>query len=162
MYQIPIEQKKRVSCAITGHRNLPNNFNREKAKSQLRALIEDGIKIFYNGLAIGFDLTTAELLLELKETYPQIRLHGCIPFYGQERYYTAEEAELYRRIVSQCDEVTVLDEAYHRSSYFKRNDYMIEQADVLYAYCTADHGGTAYTLKNFIRKKGEENVVRYE
>jgi hypothetical protein len=58
--------------------------------------------------------------------------------------------------------VTVLDEAYHRNSYFKRNDYMIEQADVLYAYCIENHGGTAYTLKNFIRKKGEENVVYYE
>ena len=162
MYQIPIETINPRTCAITGHRNLPPDLQRSKIKDRLCALIEAGVEIFYNGLAIGFDLLTAELILQLKKDYPSIRLCGCVPFYGQEKYYNAEDAALYRKIYSSCDEIVILDEEYHKNSYFKRNDYMIDHADLLFAFCKDSHGGSAYTVRNFIKKKGAENVIYVE
>ena len=162
IYQLPIENKKYCSCAITGHRSLPIGFDREKVKQFLRTLIEKGVEKFYNGLAIGFDLLTAELIVELKREYPKVKLYGCVPFYGQERYYNQEDKLRYQRLLNCCEEVTVLNEEYHKGSYFQRNDYMIEKADVLFAYCKEEKGGTAYTVRLFAKRKGIQNVLFFE
>ena len=159
MYQIPIEPKTYRSCAITGHRTLPHDFDVESLKQTLQDLIKQGVEVFYNGLAIGFDLLTARLILELKEEYPHVCLHGCIPFYEQEKYFSEADKQLYAKVLSRCDETTVLDERYHKSSYFKRNDFMVERADVLLAYCTETDGGAAYTVRRFEKRKGRENIL---
>lgn len=148
-------------CAITGHRSLPADFNREKLKNTLACLLEKGVNTFYNGLAMGFDLLTAELLLELKENYPETKLYGCIPFYGQEKYYSAADQQRYGKILKECDAVFLLSENYYKGCYHKRNLYMIEHAEALLAYCLTNRGGTAYTVKEFSRLKGKENVFFY-
>ena len=161
-YQLPLEKPIYKSCAITGHRGLPSDFDRERVKAALRALMADGVESFYNGLAMGFDLLTAELILELKKEYPNVKLYGCVPFYGQENLFTENDKKNYQKIISQCDEVAILSDRYYKGVYFKRNDYMIEKADVLFAYCKAEKGGAAYTVRTFARKKGFENIVFVE
>lgn len=151
--------KQYLSCAITGHRSLPQDFCKDAVRNSLISLIEQGVTTFYNGLAIGFDLLTAELLMELKEIYPFIRVCGCVPFYGQERYFSAEDKDRYAAVYKQCDEVVTLSDSYYKGCYHKRNLYMIERADVLYAYCLTARGGAAYTVKEFSRQKGKENVI---
>ncbi len=152
-------KNKYKSCALTGHRNLPQDFDGKRLKNQLEALIKDGVEIFYNGMAMGFDLTAALALLSLKEQYPQIKLIACVPFYGQEKKFTKKWQDVYTDALCRFDETVVLSEHYFDGCYFKRNDYMIDRADVLFAYCVRANGGTAYTVRSFIKKKGEENVL---
>ena len=159
MRQLTISTTEYKSCAITGHRTLPIDLEREKLKGILRELIQQGVETFYNGLAVGFDLLTAELLLELKKEFPHLRLIGCIPFQGQEKYYTSEDKLLYCRILAACEKTVVFYSEYHHGCYFTRNDYMAEHADVLLAYCISKKGGTAYTVRAFQKKKGKENVI---
>ena len=162
MQQLPLlktPSKQYEACAITGHRSLPQNFSKDTVRNSLIALIEKGVKTFYNGLAVGFDLLTAEILMELKEFYPFIRVCGCVPFYGQERYFPAVDKERYAAVIKLCDEVVTLSDGYYKGCYHKRNLYMIERADVLYAYCLTARGGAAYTVKEFSRLKGKENVI---
>ena len=159
MYQIPIEKPKYRACAITGHRHVPETISEERVAAVFRDLIQQGVELFYNGLAIGFDLLTAKVLLSLKKEYPHIRLHGCIPFYGQEKYFSAEEKALYHTVLTSCDEITIFDECYHRNSYFKRNDFMVANADVLFAYCIDTKGGAAYTVRRFTKTKGVEHII---
>ena len=85
MQQLSITTTEYKSCAITGHRDLPKNLSREKLKADLRALIQEGVQYFYNGLAVGFDLLTAEILVELKVEFSNLHICGCIPFHGQEQ-----------------------------------------------------------------------------
>ncbi len=162
MYQISIEKKKYKTCAITGHRTVEKTLDENQVKKALRTLICQGVDTFYNGLAIGFDLLTAKLLLSLQEEYPHIKIYGCVPFYGQERYFGEEDRKLYKKVLSSCEEVIILDNEYHRNSYFKRNDYMVEHADVLLAYCNSPNGGAAYTVRKFEKMKGEENIIFVE
>ena len=162
MQQLTIQTTEYKTCAITGHRVLEKNFSRERLTEALRALILQGVEEFYNGLALGFDLITAEVLVELRKEYPHIKLHGCIPFYGQENRFPAEEKARYVKLVKECDDTVILSEKYTQGCYFNRNDYMVEHADVLFAYCHSDKGGAAYTVRVFIRKKGFENIVFFE
>ena len=158
MQQLCITTTEYKSCAITGHRDLPKNLPREKLKADLRALIQEGVQYFYNGLAVGFDLLTAEILVELKVEFPNLHICGCIPFHGQERYFSAEDKRRYYRVLEECDDTVVFCAEYQKGCYFIRNDYMVEKADLLYAYCVSKTGGTAYTVRTFQKKKGKENV----
>ena len=39
-----------------------------------------------------------------------------------------------------------------------RNDRLVEAADTLIAFLRKDRGGTAYTVKKFLREKGERVI----
>ena len=159
MQQLSFTTTTYKSCAITGHRTLAKDFSRERLKEVLRSLILQGVEDFYNGLALGFDMVTAETLVELRAEFSHIKIHGCIPFYGQENRFSTEDKARYVKLVKECDDVVILSDAYTRGCYFKRNDYMVERADVLLAYCHSDKGGAAYTVRSFIRKKGYLNIL---
>ena len=162
MQQLGFPTTEYKSCAITGHRVLHSGFSFDELKNALRRLIEMGVEDFYNGLALGFDLLTAETLVELRQEYPHVRIHGCIPFYGQENRFPAEDKERYVKLVKECDDTVVLSDEYTQGCYFKRNDYMVARADVLFAYCRSSKGGAAYTVRAFSKKKGAENIFFFE
>ena len=79
------------SCAFTGHRYLDGDFSARKLKKEVKKLVENGVEIFYNGMAMGFDLIAAETVLSLKKKYPLIKLVACVPCYGQEKYFSEED-----------------------------------------------------------------------
>jgi hypothetical protein len=56
-----------TSCAFTGHRDLEEDFSEEKLRFYIEQLILKGVSVFYNGMAKGFDLISAEILLSLKK-----------------------------------------------------------------------------------------------
>ena len=78
------------SCAFTGHRpqNLPFGFReddercialKETLKKQITSLITDeNVTHFISGMALGVDMYAAEIVLELKKTYPDITLESAI------------------------------------------------------------------------------------
>ena len=151
------EENKIKTCAFTGHRELGANFDEKKLKLNIELLIKKGVKIFYNGGAVGFDLTAAKIVLKLKKKH-DIKLIICVPFYGQEKNFSSAQKELYNKILKEADEVVVLSDNYYKGCFLRRNDYMIENADYLIAYLTKEVGGTAYTVKKFRAKKGD-NVI---
>ena len=80
---IQTEEKKLIACAFTGHRNLPEYFDEEIIKKAVEKCIKKSVEIFYNGVAKGFDLLSAKVVLSLKKKYPNIKLIACIPCYNQ-------------------------------------------------------------------------------
>ena len=65
-------------ACFTGYRpdKFPFNLNNDnvdftvlksRIKTTLLALIEDDCKVFYSGMAMGFDIICAEIVLELKD-----------------------------------------------------------------------------------------------
>ena len=149
------------SCAFTGHRTLGKGVTRKRVQVEIEKLVKGGITTFYCGLARGFDMLAAEATIELKKIYPNIRLIGCVPCVGQEKYYELLEKQRYDNIMQACDEVVVLFEKYTPWCFHKRNDYMCEKADMVFAYLTKDTGGTAYTVRAFERA-GKKIVFFYE
>ncbi len=155
---IPTGEPK--SCAFTGHRELAEDFSARKLKKEIKRMIERGVVTFYNGVAMGFDLIAAELVLELKKKYPHVKLVAHVPCLGQEKYYSGEDKERYAAVLKQADEQVVLFEHYTRGCMHARNRYMVDRADYLIAYCHSEKGGTAYTVQYFLKSHDEENLVR--
>ncbi len=140
-----------LSAAFTGHRFI--SFDRQKiVKGRLRAVITNlyhkGYRKFLCGMAIGFDTIAAEVVLELKEEYEDIRLVTVVPFRGQcERWSVANQMR-YAGIISKANDVIVLSEYYYNGCLLKRNDYLVHQASIFVAYYDgSSKGGTFYTYR---------------
>ncbi len=136
-------------CMFTGHRTLAEGFSYEKLREATVYALRQGVSTFYNGLAVGFDLLAAELILSLKEEYPQIRLVACIPCEGQDRYFSEEDKLRYYAVKRAADEVVVLAEHYYQGCMQYRDRYMAKKADCAIAHCVQEKSGTGYTLRYF-------------
>ncbi len=146
-------------CTFTGHRELGEDFSARKLKRAIKKRMEEGVTVFLSGMAIGFDLIAAELVLELKKRFKEVKLIACVPCYGQERKYPAADKERYVELLQKADEVVTLSDHYFNGCMHARDRYMVDQADYLITYCKKDTGGTAYTVKYFLKTKDEENVT---
>ncbi len=146
------------SCAFTGHREIGEELTKERVKTAIENMIKKGVKIFYNGAAKGFDLLSAECVLELKNTYPDLTLILCIPYYGQEKGYSKKDKRRYEFLIKECDEKILLSDRYYKGCLQTRNRYMCDRADALIAYLKKDTGGTAYTVKYFEKKREGEII----
>lgn len=150
---IQTEEKKLVACAFTGHRNLLEDFDEKSIEKAVENCIKRGVEVFYNGVAKGFDLVSAKVVVSLKKKYPNIKLIACIPCYNQEKSYNEEEKKDYIEVLSKADEkVYVSDREYFRGCMQKRDRFLVDKADILIAYLKEDKGGTAFTV-NYCKKK---------
>ena len=142
----PLSEK---TCVFTGHRQLGEDFSARKLKKQIRLLMQEGVEIFFNGMAMGCDLLAAEYVLQLKKEFPSVKLVACVPCYGQEKYFPQHDQRRYVKILKKADETVVLSDHYFNGCMQKRDLYMAERADVMIAYCNKKEGGAAYTVKCF-------------
>ncbi len=145
------------SVAFTGNRDLKHPAVKNALK--LRALIEVSLRekvveqyrlgrtTFLSGMAVGFDLMAARVVLDMRRELPLLRLVAVVPFEGHDRYFSPEDRELSLRVMDQADECVVLASSYSPEVFHKRNDYLIERSSHLVAYSSGEGKGTLYTIK---------------
>lgn len=147
------------SCAFTGHRVLEDDFSLRKLRQEIKKAVEKGVKVFYTGMAKGFDLIAAEEVLKIKKSYPEVKIEACIPCYEQEKNFFEEDKKRYAKILKNADKIVYVSEYYFNGCMQKRDRYMADRADMLITYCKKETGGTAYTVNYFQKKyKGKEIV----
>ena len=155
-------------CAFTGHRpqKLPFGFDekdprcidfKQRIREAVERLINNGYAHFISGGAMGMDTFAAETVLELKEQYPWILLEMVSPFDGQADKWTPEYKQRHDRLFRDADIVTVIDHEYKPSSMFRRNRYLVDNADLLLAAFDGQEGGTKMTVDY-----AEENGIQVE
>ena len=77
---------KANSVAFTGHRLVPESKKGElikKLRVKIRLLYAMGIRNYYCGMAIGFDMLAAEVVLSLRSELPYLKLIAVVPFKEQ-------------------------------------------------------------------------------
>ena len=142
-----------VSCALTGHRKLTPDFREDVLYDALEELVKGGCHTFYCGMAQGFDLKALECLVRLKQKY-RFMIMACIPYAGQENFYSAAEKQQYRELLQWCDVIVELLPEYRDGCFLARNRYMVDRADCVLAWCKRKTGGTVYTV-SYAAKKGK-------
>ena len=147
------------TVCFTGHRpqKLPCGFNEEhpaciKIKSQLRRLIvgvieKKNVTKFISGMAIGVDMWAAEIVLDLKNDYPNITLEASIPCKNQAASWNIKSKKRYEQLLSHCDTVTILQEQYTVDCMQRRNEYMVDKSDYVLAVWNGKPSGTGKTIK---------------
>lgn len=148
------------TCCFTGHRLIPAGEYvslQWEVERVAEELIQKGVSRFVVGGALGFDTLAAEVILELREKYPSIRLHLILPCRGQEKYWSGLEKRRYRKVLARADQVDYIAEHYFNGCMQLRNQAMVEASAYCVAYCTRCTGGTAYTVRQ-ARRMGSKVI----
>lgn len=116
--------------------------------------LQDGFRYFLDGLAEGVDLWAAEYLCYRKQ-YGDLPMHliavePCL-HYLENRRSGKDEMMQY---VKQTDALITIP-MQGKYSFLRRNDYMIAHSSRLICMICKSEGGTAYTLKQAIKKRKE-------
>lgn len=163
-------------CCFTGYRPSKMPFNlfdgngeykefENALTEELLRLIANGCRIFYSGMAMGFDIIAAETVLILKSAYgyQDIKLCCVLPFENQVESFSGIWQKRYYSILKKCDSKLTLSEEYFSGCYQKRNIYMVDNSDCVLTWFDGKSGGTRNTIEYAVsRKKYVINLFKKE
>ena len=156
---------KHISCCFSGHRSMFFDMDESHMgfvmenvlKSAIEQAVECGYRIFYGGLAKGFDIIAAETIIRLKRKYAEwgieISLISVAPFRGQEMKWSKKWRERHDNVLKASDSIIVLNEKYILGCYHERNRYMVDNCSRLIGLLADDEGGTKHTFE-YAKMKG--------
>jgi len=152
---------KSVSVSFTGYRTKkilqsikrPNIIGEiySKLYTQIKNLYQQGYTNYYSGMADGFDMIAAEVVLALRSEGCNVRLIAVIPFMGHELGYSDLDKIIYKLIFDGADEVVLTSEEYHDRCYLDRNDYLLGNCPQVVCYYSGKKGGTMYTVNRAVK-----------
>lgn len=154
------------SVAFTGHRTISYAVGdneqalRARLDATLRELYARGARLFYSGVAVGFDLLAARAVIDLRCEHSDVQLIAAVPFRSQAAGYSATDRRDYEQILRSANRVEVLSEEYTHDCFLRRDDYMVERAATVVAWFDGRAGGTAYTVSR-ARSLGCEVINLY-
>nr|WP_325183849.1 SLOG family protein [uncultured Oscillibacter sp.] len=149
---------RETSCCFTGHRpgKLPWGYCEEDPRclalkrriaDAAEAACAEGFRHFLCGMALGCDLYFCEIVLALRERYPDITVEAAIPCPTQADAWSPAQRARYRRLVDACDFETVVSAGYTPYCMQRRDRYMVDHAALLIAAFDGTPGGTQYTMQ---------------
>jgi len=143
------------TCCVTGHRDIAEEHLdtvRTGLRREIDRALSEGYTRFLSGFARGADLFFAEIVAELKQSNPAIRLEALLPY----RARLLSKDPLFGKLIAACDWVGVQSEDYTPACFFERDRALVEAASLVIAvYDGRPAGGTRYTLR-YARKAGRE------
>lgn len=144
-----------MKIAITGHRpnKLGNDYDLKsplilKIKDKIQSIIDHEILQFKDitlitGMALGIDTLFAKIAIESK-----LPFIAAIPFEGQEKMWPTKSQSLYYDIRSKASSTRVIcDGGYSPQKMQIRNEWMVNNCDLLIAVWDGTSGGTANCVK---------------
>lgn len=131
---------------ITGHR--PNKLGNEygmnglysqKIYKKLSEIVDEmQPKKVISGMALGVDLIWANLAIKKR-----IPLIAAIPFEGQEKKWPSSSQQIYLKTLSQASQkIVVCSGGYASWKMQKRNEWMVDNSDLLIVVWDGSAGGT--------------------
>lgn len=118
-------------------------------RDTVEALILRGADDFLLGGYGGFDACAASVVWAFKKKYPTIRSTLVLPYLDRTVDASKYDGTLY----------PPLENVPRRYAISRRNEYMVNEADIVVAYVTHGWGGAATTLAYAKRKKKE--IINY-
>lgn len=148
--------------SFTGHRPEKLGGYSAQAMDRLVAVAKACIRLekperVLSGVALGWDTAVAIAALEL-----EVPLTCCVPFEGQESRWPEASRKHYTEILRLADEVVVVSEGGYSSTKMQiRNEYMVDNSDLLVALWDGSGGGTYNCIQYAeFKKKSWVNLYR--
>ena len=142
-----MNKKKNISVSFTGHRNYDRSAD-DKLREIILSLYERGYRRFLTGMAWGFDLAAAEVVISLKNPLPDIELIAVEPYPTFRWLFHGADAELYDKVKNSADSTIAVGDKGEKMDYIRRNDFLVESSSVVVAWWSGTKsGGTAYTIR---------------
>ncbi len=148
--------------AGTGHRpNKLGGYSNDALNKLIVLVMEylatNNITKVISGMALGWDMAIAIAALQLN-----LPLECAIPFKGQESVWSEDSKKLYHYVLEKAEKVTyVSDEGYSNWKMQKRNEYMVNNCDIVLAMWDGSKGGT-YNCIGYAKKLNKRIINLYD
>lgn len=146
-----------MTCCFTGHRNIPKCDEQKiltRVHYLLQPLIQNGVKYFGVGGAVGFDMIVAEYLLDLRDRQgKKIKIISVLPFPDWREKWNEDDIWRQEQIMRRSDKVTFVRDTYCKDVYLIRDRKLVDESGYCISYCNRRTGGTAYTVR-YAMKQG--------
>ena len=139
-------------CAFFGHRDAPETI-RDRLEETTERLIMEGVDCFFVGNQGHFDAMALGILRKMRMKYVHINYQVVLAYYP---VGASGEYQYYETIFPEGQEL-----AHPRYAVYRRNRWMIGQADVVVAYVVHEWGGAAAAV-SAAEKKGRKIIRLYE
>ena len=165
-----IQDLNSTTACFTGHRcqNLPWGFNENDERcltmklilqSEILKALNKGYRTFICGMALGFDMICANVVLNLKSRYPDIKMVGALPCKTQDRKWSEKDRQKYRELLNRLDDIRCVYEEYIGAEcMLERNRFMVNNSSLLIALFSGRPGGTKSTI-DYARQQGLDIVI---
>ncbi|MBE5743081.1 MAG: hypothetical protein E7360_07235 [Clostridiales bacterium] len=139
-----------MTITFCGHSNFSfdNTIKQKLKKLLLQEIRKNPACKFYLGGYGDFDSLCLNILKEIKADFPTIELLFITP-YLNDNYSKLETAKLYYDGII----YPPLENVPRRFCILKRNEWMVDEADLVIAFVKYSWGGAAKTLEYVKRKK---------
>ena len=129
--------------AFCGHKNV---YQTERVSQQVKqivsSLVKEGAGTFLLGGYGSFDSIAAVAVRDLKKEYSGLRSVLVVPYLNRDYDTSLYDESVYPPI----------EDVPKRFAISRRNEWMVDKADVIIAYVDHDWGGAAATLRYAERK----------
>lgn len=133
-------------ATFTGHRTYSRLYDSIVCR-EVERLYNMGIRRFRVGMAEGFDLAAACVVLSAQSHHPDIELEAFIPWRGFEQTFSESNRRLYSLILERATLIHYLSDSYFHGVYQERNEAMVDGADYVIAWWDGKPSGTANTIR---------------
>lgn len=148
-----------IRCA-TGHRPDKLGGYSEKVLMNLSDLFQSWLsqqeddQVIISGMALGWDQAVALATLHLRDQGRKFKLLCAIPCLNQESKWPSTSQSIYKKILSQADEIFyVSKKPYTPSCMQTRNCWMVDNSEEVVALWNGSSGGTANCIRYAEEKK---------
>lgn len=137
-----------------GHSTLPENYDlRNRLRDSISELVSSNEKVsFYCGGYGDFDALCAKVCRELKSDFPLSEIVYVTPYLNDKKIRWSVESGKYDTVV-----YPPIETVPYKYAIIKRNQWMVDRADLIFSYVTVSWGGAAGTLT--YAKKQNKKII---
>ncbi|WP_083402042.1 DUF1273 domain-containing protein [Bacillus sp. MUM 116] len=108
-------------------------FIKAAIKKELLRMLDEGLEWVLISGQLGVELWAGEVLFELQEDFPNLKLAVITPFLEQEANWSEKNKEWYESVLMQADFVdSVTKKGYEKPWQFRlKNQFFLEKSDAL-------------------------------
>lgn len=144
------DRPKGLIIGVTGHRpnklwgyNLNETHYQNVAKALENLTNQLDARGIITGMALGFDQLCAQVAIRNKN----VRSIAAIPCEGQERTWPQQSQNLYHDLLSKMDDKALVSSgSYAPEKMHRRNQWIVDHADVMVALWDGTPGGTGHCV----------------
>ena len=131
-------------------------------ENHLRILLDEGLEWVILGGGQGIETWTAELILELKHEYPQVKFAIITPFLEQEKNWNEQKKEKYERLLMQADyQTSVTKKPYEAPwQFIERNKFVVRNTDGMLIVYDEENEGSPKFIKKLAEQYAEKNAYQ--
>jgi len=148
---------KPFELGIFDKNHLGIGYIKKAIEKQLILLLEDGLEWVIISGQLGVEIWAAEVVLEMQERYPELKLAVITPFLDQQEKWNETNKELYEFILSQANYTnSITNKKYESPAQFKlKNKFFINKSDALLLVFDDEKDGSPKYIFEEAKNEGE-------